>query len=61
MKIEYKGKIFELTFDEYGFLDTVTKDGKVLSGKNINVQFFVNNQIHIFNKISVPGIKRILK
>ena len=45
--VEKKGKMYILTFDEYGILDTVVlkdKPDTLISTKNRDVQFFVNNQ-----------------
>lgn len=45
--VEKKGKKYILTFDEYGILDTVVLKDKpetLISTKNRDVQFFVNNQ-----------------
>lgn len=45
--VEKKGKKYILTFDEYGILDTVVLKDKpetLISTKNRDVHFFVNNQ-----------------
>lgn len=42
-KLEKKGKIYIITFDEYETLDTVECNGKFLSTKNAVVKQIVNH------------------
>jgi len=43
---------YTLTFDVEGILDTVVRDGKQLSSKNVMVKRFVTNQHSLFNGIN---------
>ena len=54
------GKVYELTFDEYGYLDTtIGPSGKPLSGSNSVVKSFVANQHRLFGGSTPDGFRRI--